>query len=105
MSEHHDQNISSSTCANCGASLPVDTQICPVCGASNKHAGPPIKGAKKTLWLKTRKYIRLAGISFAALLIFPVLLFIALGIMLARIGPPFNATEPSAVTPGLSLIH
>ncbi len=95
---------SPSTCANCGASLPVDAQFCPVCDASNKHAGSPIKVALNALWLKSRDYIKLAGISFAALLIFAVLLLFVLGIMLARVGPPFNATQLSAVTPSMESI-
>lgn len=97
-------NISPSTCANCGASLQVDAQPCPVCGASNNHAVPLKQGALNAFWLKSRDYFKLAGFSFAALLIFAALLFFALEIMLSRVGSPFNATQLSAVTPSMGSI-
>jgi Tol biopolymer transport system component len=98
-------NIPPSTCANCGASLPVDAKICLVCGTSNKHARTPVQAGLIALWLKSRDYIKLACFSFAALLIFSALLFFVLRIMLARIGPPFTETQPPAVTPSMESIH
>ena len=74
-------------------------QSCPVCGASNEYAGTVKQIASSTLWRKSRDYIKLASFSFAALLIFAAILFLALAIMLARIKPTFTPSNTPTFTP------
>jgi Tol biopolymer transport system component len=50
---------------------------------------------------KLRDYIKLAGFSFAALLIFAALVFLVFWLMINKLNPPFSATLPSPVTPSL----
>jgi Tol biopolymer transport system component len=50
---------------------------------------------------KIRDYIKLASFSFAALLIFAVLVVLVLTIMIHRLKPPFSATLLPAVTPSV----
>ena len=97
-------NITVSNCANCGASLPMDAQRCPVCGASVKLAGNSNTVARNTLWHKSKDYIKLVSFSFAALLILVALVLFTLEVMLTRIRPPFSATLPSVITPSMESI-
>jgi Tol biopolymer transport system component len=98
-------NVSSTTCVNCGASLPADIQFCPVCGASLKYAGNSDTVARNTLWLKSKDYIKLVSFSFAALLILAALVLFTLEIMITKIRPPFSATLPSVITPSMGSIN
>jgi Tol biopolymer transport system component len=50
---------------------------------------------------KLRDYIKLAGFSFAALLIFAALVFLVFWIMVNKLNPPFSATLPSDATPSV----
>ena len=50
---------------------------------------------------KKRDYIKLAIISFTALLIFAASLFLVLAIILDKLKPPFSATLLPAVTPSV----
>jgi hypothetical protein len=50
---------------------------------------------------KGRDYIKLASISFIALLIFAAVVLVVLVLLIKRLHPPFSTTLPSAVTPSL----